>query len=157
MTPLAPLADRFAFDDGFLDQLTGDFTEDDWLARTGETNHAQWLLGHLASARRFILRLLEQPADEQDWEKHFGAGCRPSAESEALTPATLREEFRAAGEQLVAALRQAPAELAGKAVDRFPDGSATVGGAVHFLHFHEAYHLGQLGLIRRTRGRPGLV
>jgi uncharacterized damage-inducible protein DinB len=33
-----------------------------------------------------------------------------------------------------------------------PDGSDTVAGVLHFLYFHETYHLGQLGLLRRMNG-----
>ena len=36
-----------------------------------------------------------------------------------------------------------------------PDGSATVAGALGFLAWHESYHLGQLGLLRRLAGKPG--
>jgi uncharacterized damage-inducible protein DinB len=36
-----------------------------------------------------------------------------------------------------------------------PDGSDTIAGALRFLAWHEAYHLGQLGLFRRLAGKPG--
>jgi uncharacterized damage-inducible protein DinB len=39
---------------------------------------------------------------------------------------------------------------------KLPTGS-TLGDALSFLAFHEAYHLGQLGLIGRTLGKPGLA
>ena len=38
------------------------------------------------------------------------------------------------------------------AAQPMPDGSDTVAGVLHFLHFHETYHLGQLGLLRRMNG-----
>jgi hypothetical protein len=31
------------------------------------------------------------------------------------------------------------------------------GAQLHFMHFHEAYHAGQLGLLRRIVGRPGAI
>ena len=58
MFPLQALGDRFAFNEGFLDQLTEGFAAADWLARQGEANHAQWLLGHLASTRSWAAREL---------------------------------------------------------------------------------------------------
>jgi hypothetical protein len=39
----------------------------------------------------------------------------------------------------------------------FPWGTKDLSGGMHFLHFHESYHLGQIGLIRRMAGRPGLI
>ena len=31
------------------------------------------------------------------------------------------------------------------------------GRALHFYHFHETYHVGQLGLLRREAGLPGMI
>ena len=39
----------------------------------------------------------------------------------------------------------------------FPDGSKTLGDALHFMYFHETYHLGQIGYIRRMEGLPGFI
>ena len=38
-----------------------------------------------------------------------------------------------------------------------PDGANTVAGLVRFMCFHESYHIGQLGLLRRLLGKPGLA
>jgi uncharacterized damage-inducible protein DinB len=38
-----------------------------------------------------------------------------------------------------------------------PDGSDTTEGALRFLAWHEAYHFGQLGMLRRLAGKPGLA
>ena len=88
MKPLVPLADRYAFNDKFLDSLTQDFEDRDWLRRAGDGNHAQWLLGHLASTRRWLLREAGGHAEEEAWEKHFGMGCKP-------TPAVRRQSAKA--------------------------------------------------------------
>ena len=39
--PLQALAERFAFNDRFLDMLTEGFTDADWLRSAGPGNHAQ--------------------------------------------------------------------------------------------------------------------
>jgi hypothetical protein len=157
MSTLQPLADRFAFNDRFLDQLTQGFGEQDWHHRAGEANHAQWLLGHLAATRRWALRLLGLATEEQPWEAHFGQGRRPSPLSDDIAPELLREAFLNAGETLRAHLAAATPAQIDAGFREFPDGSRTMGGGVHFLHFHEAYHLGQLGLLRRAAGKPGLA
>ncbi len=33
----------------------------------------------------------------------------------------------------------------------------TVGQRLAFLQFHEAYHIGQIGLLRRLLGKPGAI
>ncbi|MHC5210599.1 MAG: DinB family protein [Planctomycetota bacterium] len=157
MPSLKPLADRLAFNDRFLDQLIEGFTETDWLHRAGQANHPQWLLGHLAATRRWALRLLGLATEEESWEAHFGQGTPPSAQGDDIAPELLREAFLKAGERLREHLSSATQEQIDAPFREFPDGSRTMGGGVHFLHFHEAYHLGQIGLLRRVTGKPGLV
>lgn len=157
-TPLSPLADRLAFNDRFLDMLVEGFDEKDWHRRAGPGNHSQWLLGHLASTRRWALREFGQPgAEEQPWEKHFGMGAAPTPQSDDIPPAMLREAFLKNGEALRRFLAACTAEQAAAPARPFPDGSKTVGGAAHFLHFHETYHFGQIGLLRRMCGKKGAV
>ena len=157
-SPLAPLAQRFAFNDRFLDMLVEGFDDRDWLVRGGEGNHSQWLLGHLACTRRWALREFALPGtEEQAWERHFGMGTTPTPASDDIAPALLREAYLKSGEALrtwMASLGPEQAELPFKP---FPDGSKTVGGALHFLYFHETYHLGQVGLLRRIAGKKGVV
>ncbi|MCH9008517.1 hypothetical protein IIA29_11025 [candidate division KSB1 bacterium] len=37
------------------------------------------------------------------------------------------------------------------------DEKETVGEKLSFLHFHETYHLGQIGLLRRLAGKEGVI
>ncbi|MGQ0552734.1 MAG: DinB family protein [Planctomycetota bacterium] len=157
MTPLVALAERFHFNDRFLDQLTSDFADKDWLARHGEANHAQWLLGHLACTRRWALRELGAGVSAEPWEQHFGQGCRPSPLSDDIAPALLREALIKNGEKLRKFLVTRTPEQAEAPFMPFPDGSRTMQAGAHFLHFHESYHLGQIGLLRRLQGKPGLI
>lgn len=156
MGPLAALARRFAFNDGYLAQLTDGFEPADWLRRDGEANHAQWLVGHLATTRRWALRLLEISSDEEPWEKHFGQNCPATPQSDDIAPEMLLEAFVKNGELLREHISAMSVEGTEADFRDFPDGSKTVSGGLHFLHFHESYHLGQIGLIRRAVGKPGL-
>jgi len=157
MGPMAALSKRFAFNDGFLQQLTEGFEPTDWLHRPGEGNHAQWLVGHLAATRRSALRLLELRAEEEPWEQHFDMDCKPTPQSDDIAPELLVEAFVKNGEVLREHIAQMTAEAGAAEFRSFPDGSHTVDGGMHFLHFHECYHLGQIGLLRRAVGKAGLV
>ena len=157
MHPLESLAQRFAFNEKFLDMLTADFEDRDWLHREGEANHAQWLLGHLAATRRWALREMGRNIEEEAWEKHFGMGAKSTPQSDDISPAMLRESFIKIGDMLRRHLSALDATQAAAAFRTFPDGSSTLQGGAHFLHFHETYHLGQIGLIRRLVGRRGVV
>jgi DinB superfamily len=157
MNPLVPLSRRLTFNESFLDKLTADFHDGEWLVRQGEGNHAQWLLGHLAATRRWALRELGQLSEQEPWEQHFGMGSHPTPLGDDIAPALLRESFMKTGHALVKHLATLDEAAANAPFRKFPDGSDTLAGGMHFLHFHESYHLGQLGLIRRLLGKPGLI
>jgi hypothetical protein len=159
--PLDKLARRYRFDDHFLDMLVGDFTPADWKHRDGEGNNAQWLLGHLATTRRWARRILDpasaEAVPELPWEQHFGRGGRTSPQSDALDPVELKRAFVEAGGHLAELLEGLqPDDLSLEIEVQLPYGK-TVDDVAHFLHFHEAYHFGQLGLLRRGAGKPGAV
>jgi hypothetical protein len=48
------------------------------------------------------------------------------------------------------------AELDRPAPHRFPVGGATLLGALGFLAQHDSYHVGQLALLRKLAGLPGM-
>jgi hypothetical protein len=66
--------------------------------------------------------------------------------------------FRGVHKLIMAHLDDLTPELLSKPTERkLPDGSEDVGWAIRFLAWHEAYHLGQLGLLRRMAGKTGLA
>ncbi len=157
--PLADLARRFRFNESLLATVTTGFSPDDWAAApaTGGNNPI-WILGHVVTSRRFLVRRLGPQFTEEPWEKLFKMGTQPQDPAAYPSPATLANAFRSAGE----ALSQLAEELDEEAVTRpfgttFPDGSDTLEGGAAFLYMHEVYHLGQIGLLRRIRGRSGFA
>ena len=159
--PLRRLAKRYSFDNHFLDMLIADFTPADWKHRDGEGNNAQWLLGHLAATRRWAQRILDpgsaDAVPELPWETHFGRGSSTSPESDAMDATELKVAFVEAGVRLAALLKGfGPDDLARETAADLPYGKS-VDDVAHFLHFHEAYHFGQIGLLRRGAGKPGAV
>ena len=158
--PLADLARRFRFHENVLAATTGAFTADDWATppgpRGGNTPH--WILGHLASTRRYLARRLGVDLPEEPWEALFPMNSQPSGTAGYPAPAALTADFAATGARLSARLLELSAAQADEEWGgTFPDGSHTLAGAAGFLHFHEAYHLGQLGLARRLRGHAGFA
>jgi uncharacterized damage-inducible protein DinB len=95
------------------------------------------------------------PAAEP-WEAAFGRGSSCTEVPADLDPRILVQAFHAA-QQATAGRWDAvtEADLAKPFGRTLPDGSDTIGGALRFLAWHEAYHLGQLGFLRRLAGKPG--
>src|SRR5574337_722779 len=134
------LVHRFATDDQFLDYATEGFGEADWLRRPAPgANHAHWILGHLAGARRFLLRGLGETLAVEPWEDRFGMGSRCADGPADPPPAKLREDFRRVGERIRKRLSTITASEAGAPFPGdMPDGAKDREGAAGFLQFHEA-------------------
>ncbi len=163
-TPTAPLAElgrRFHFNLKTIQLIAEAYEPADWaVAPPGGGNTAHWILGHLAFARRGICRVLGEALPEEDWEAPFRRDASPVPGEEASYPPaeTLLEDLARSGALITSILDRADAEhLDGPAGRSFPDGSDTRGGAAQFMHFHEVYHVGQLGLLRRMVGKPGFI
>jgi hypothetical protein len=72
--------------------------------------------------------------------------------------AAVLDLFHRAGGSLAGHWENLPPEILDRPLGRtLPDGGETVGACIRFLAFHEAYHLGQLGLFRRLAGKPGIA
>lgn len=154
---LPKLGQRFLFHRRFLDTLVEGFTPEDWAARPGPEggNTAHWILGHLVLSRRYLARKLGGDVPKDDWEDTFHMGSRPDATESYPEPPALLADFAARGREIAAALEElSPKQAAAEWGSSFPDGGQTVGEGAWFLHFHEVYHLGQLGLLRRLLGKP---
>ena len=159
--PLAELAPRYAFNERTARVITESLTPADWARRPpAGGNSAHWVLGHLCASRRGLLRMLGEALADEPWEAPFRRGASPTEDEAAGYPGPERllEDLEASGRALAERLAHLRgAELEADIGRKLPDGSATRAGAAHFLYFHEVYHLGQLGLLRRLAGQPGFV
>jgi hypothetical protein len=153
---LLATAAAFATGDVFLTALVGDFTAQDWLVRDSAGHDPRWIVGHLATYRRRVLAMAGLPAEPEPWEAAYVRGSSPADLPAELDLAPVLAAFHGA-QALLEARWEAltPEQLAAPFGRKMPNGSETVGGAIQFMAWHEAYHLGQLGLLRRMAGRPG--
>lgn len=158
---LTDLGRRLRFNDGaMLRMLTADFRPEDWMRRPGADggNSPHWIVAHLAASRRRVRRKLGDAVPEESWERLVATGHKPEPVHELPPVEVLLADFGESGgvlERLLATLTED--EASAPWGSEFPDGSKSLSGGLHFFHFHESYHLGQLGLIRRLCGKPGFV
>lgn len=120
------------------------------------TNSAAFIAAHLVDSRAWAARLLGV-----DLPAPFGGAVAYGRSMDDLervpTLGEIREEWLAVSPVLEARLAAlTPEDLAGRAAQRFPIDDATLAGTLAFLLHHEAYHLGQLGLLRRAAGLPAM-
>lgn len=155
---IRPIALQLEVSGTQLEKALEDIGEDAWEARLGQepTNHAAFIALHVLDARCFLLRSLGVDA-----QHGFEALTENARRLEDITEYPSSSEIldvwsRIRGE-LGSALEAMTADaLAATSPHRFPIDDETMLGLLAFLAQHEAYHVGQLGIIRRAHGRSGL-
>ena len=139
-----------------LDEVT------DEIARTrptADTNHLAFIALHLHNARHFLgkyIGVVEADPFEQI--------TRDAASLEDIDIYPSLAEMRTAWMEISLAIEQRFIHLTGSVIDRpspaeapeFPVHDKTVLGGVAFLLQHEAFHLGQMALLRRLHGLPAM-
>ena len=113
------------------------------------TNHAAWVAGHLVSSRYAMARVLGLDVNEPHAELFANRkGLDPQAEYPGLQE--LRDNWSEISGLVLKAFADADeAFLSAKAPFPTPLGDTNAQVLTFFVH-HEAYHIGQLGILRRV-------
>ena len=125
-------------------------------------NCINWVLGHIVSARNAVLTLAGgSPILTGDATAHYRRGSEPvHAGDHVLDLGTLRGLLADSQQQLIPALAAISDETLALPVPeqlRRPPLTGDIGAALARLAFHEGYHNGQIGLLRRLAGKPGAI
>ncbi|HZB27749.1 MAG TPA: DinB family protein [Gemmatimonadales bacterium] len=120
-----------------------------------------WVVGHLTLSRNRSLGLFGRKPmyDDGEFAAYAGVDGVPLTRENALSFEELKHRFKALQEPLVTGLDgMSPADM-DKPAPFSPTGNPkeTMGSLLASLAFHEAYHVGQTGLLRRVIGREGVV
>lgn len=117
-------------------------------------NTLNWVLGHMVATRNAMLALLgEEPIwDEKRALLYSGAPEGGWSPERALPLATIVTDLDRSQERIMSGLER----LSDEALEE-PRGNGTLAYRLGFLHFHESYHVGQIGLLRRLLGKPGVI
>ncbi|MDH3733876.1 MAG: DinB family protein [Gemmatimonadota bacterium] len=124
-------------------------------------NSLNWIVGHMADARnKLAIALTEEPVfSPVRLAMYDGTEEATYSADEALDFDELQACCQDAGEAVISALtnmddealsRPAPFSVTGN-----PD--ETVGSLASTFAFHDAYHAGQTGVLRRVCGHPGVL
>jgi uncharacterized damage-inducible protein DinB len=113
-------------------------------------NCLNWVAAHIVASRNAILELLgEAPVWDAERVERFRRGSRPVQDTKDSLPFdSIVTDFRRSQERIQAGL--ARLDDGGLLEKR---GDDTIADKLHFLQFHEAYHIGQAGLLRRMAGK----
>jgi len=124
-------------------------------------NSLNWVLGHLIVTRGEILELLGRDAiwTASESEIYKRGSDRLTDPARATDFGKIKSDFAASQEVLLEALEaQTPETLSSRVgfsfVGREED---SLEAALAGFAFHEAYHVGQIGILRRFLGHPGVI
>jgi uncharacterized damage-inducible protein DinB len=124
-------------------------------------NCLNWVVGHLTRARNRALGLFGQKAlfPNEEFNSYDDNGGVPFDAETAISFDELKHRFKALQEPLVNGLNGMSAEAMDQPAPFSPTGNPkeTVGSLLAAMAFHEAYHVGQTGMLRRVVGREGVI
>lgn len=133
-----------------------DITQEESLRQPASGGHCMnWVFGHIVASRNSIFELLDQPpvwtAEQvEPYRRGTIYTPQPAGLRELLS---IRDDFDRSQEILAAALQNLTVEQFERRIDE----KKSLGQSLAFLQFHEGYHIGQLGLLRRIVGKDGVI
>jgi hypothetical protein len=118
-------------------------------------NCLNWVVGHIVASRnRTMTQLGIPPVWGIDLAFHYSgrdeANWHPST---AIDLKSLETDLARSQQEILRALDMLPDGMLGTPDSR----GRTLGDALIFFNFHEAYHGGQVALLRRLLGHPGVI
>jgi hypothetical protein len=140
---LQPLAASFHTTNTILEMSLSDLNESaaSKRVRNGEGPSIAWEVDHMLEFRREVLSLLGVPGERAH-------GANPS-------PGEYGEQWKRVAADLDGAIEAATEESLRRSPGEGVHGERTVLDRIVFLAWHEAYHAGALGGIRKELGYPG--
>ena len=121
-------------------------------------NCANWILGHMTAVQNGIMRLVGEPPAWENKQLERTRFFEPISDpASAIDLNMLRDRFLNSRDNCLAAISRLSDE---SMAERMPDpfgGSTTRGELLNTLSYHQAYHVGQLGIVRRIAGLEGKV
>ena len=140
-----------------------DITDDEALQQPGAGgNSLNWVAGHVVLHRIILLGMLggESPVSREKYGRYQRLSEPVTVDGEGVLPISeMVEDWVALRKPLFGAIREADTPILEKAAAFSPmnDPEETVGSMAAGLLFHESYHIGQLGILRRLVGKAGAI
>ena len=134
----------------------GGITHEDSLVQPPSGNCINWMAGHLLVHRHRMLEALGEPAPIPEELMRYDRGSQPVTGDgpDVLPFERLRDDLEGFKDRIVAAIQKTGDD--GLAQSQ-PSGKGTVGQRLLMLSMHEAYHTGQMGVLRRIAGKERAI
>jgi len=140
----------FKFNTQVFEQVLEGLTEDHEHARPiKRANSVNWVAGHIVRYRYSIANLLGVDA-ESPWGELYRKGTEATNGDKYPSLDEIRAAWKDISAKMLKAIKEAEEETLTKVPPWTKPGlENSIRGTVTFLAFHESYHLGQLGFLRK--------
>jgi len=141
---MLPIQKLFSSNERVFKINFGGITHEESLLEMNNCNSVNWILGHMVYVRNTILSMLALPplADER-MKDVYGRGVVKPDMSLAMKLDTLKKMYEDSQQYIIRGLEKVKDEANLEQLT--------------FMGFHEAYHLGQIGLLRKMLGKEGAI
>ena len=155
---IAPIVYIFQANDGLIRQTLSDLpAEALWKQPAGQGNSIMWIVGHITQTRAGLLSLLGDRAST-GWGELFRRGAQRQDPSVYPDPQAIKTVGIELTKRLQAKLTTiTDADLAAPVTAVQLPNVRTIVEALAFFAFHEAYHVGQLGYVKRALGYTAIA
>jgi len=155
---IGTVAEQFRITTNLFIKAMSGVDKDDAMRRPGPvSNPLLWLAGHVIHFRTRLLTLVGVPRDFP-WGDIFDTGSRVGDASIYPSPEELVSAWEELSEVLVDRLAVlTEADLATPPTAKVPTIDATLRGAIGYFSLHEAYHVGQMGYVRKWLGMTPII
>ena len=141
----------------FNNALEG-ITDPDANSRKDENiNHIKWVAGHLLNTRLSTLSRMTGGQPDATYEAQFGRGVALDTNASYPPIEEITSKWTGSSAAISEGLTHIPEEvLASAAPVQAPIADNTMRGLLAFLVSHEAYHIGQISLLRKLAGKEAM-
>lgn len=152
-----PIIALYTLSNGILATGIKDLSDQDakTRSRSGTGPSVAWIIGHLCHYKVQTLGLLGHPRENPFASKFDRTPASDGSDYPAL--AELSSGFAALNAELCTVLESASARLESPLPGAGPHAESKVFDKVLFAAWHEAYHIGSIGAIRKDLGRKQIA
>jgi Uncharacterized protein conserved in bacteria len=159
---IAVLRDQARLADIVMRLALDGLTHEEALVQPTEAgNCINFVLGHALAVYDNVMPMVGQrPVLPAAAQKRYDRGSKPMRDgAEALHFAELEAMWEESAKRYDAGLTGLDPETLGDPAPFSPTGNAdeTIGSLLSTIAFHQSYHVGQIGLLRRIIGKPGVI
>lgn len=141
----------------WFNSVLSNISEQESETRKPELNHLKWIAGHLTNSRLISLSRIAGLQPDESYKAQFARGAVLDASNNYPSLQQIMSKWNDASVAISEKIAHIPAEvLESKNTAQLPIADDTISGVLTFMMSHEAYHIGQMSVIRKMLGKEAM-